>query len=121
MKPQSGQNLVSAAFATHQISQELYNLAERVSKTEIGVLDLCEIAGASAARKASPALQELDLLLQYTKALAQYVQDISQLMSDTDKLDIANALETIPVRDLALGLSRQSADRSLPSSEPELF
>lgn len=113
--------MVSAPDATHMVSQELSKLADRVANVELGVIDLCDIAGPSAVKAAAPALQELDMILQYTNAISDYVQDLSELLSPDANLDIATAIHKIPLRDLADGLSNRTPSKTMVSGAPELF
>lgn len=121
MNTQGRANIVSAPDATHRVSQELSKLADRIASVELGVIDLCDIAGPVAVKATAPALQELDMILQYTNALSDYVQDLSELFPPDTNVDLASAIHRIPLRDLADGLSNRTPSPNADTGEPELF
>lgn len=106
--------------ATERASAELEALYERLERLEHG-LDALVLHSSGALDSQSIAmLQELDMLRQSVGALADYLGQISLETDHGGMVDLAQALQSVPLRDMAHRLGGQGKVVA-PAGQAELF
>ncbi|NDV48579.1 MULTISPECIES: chemotaxis protein [Roseobacteraceae] len=112
---------ITANEATWLLSREIRHLQQRLERLEHGMEHI--YSGNADSRLGSVAItafQELDMLAQSTDALAGYVERLARLLDTEAALDLRDALDVIPLRDLRQRLGGAQGDGLEPNA-PELF
>ncbi len=112
----------SARFsdAIQRGATELHGLTERLERVERQLEVLYHKSGHQLVPEEISALQEIDLVVQSIAALAAYLDNLSNGVSLQREAAIEEAIQTIPLRDLAARLRGEPAS-SAGQGTTELF
>jgi hypothetical protein len=91
-------------LATRRVAGELEGLYERLERLEYGLDMVFVHTEGTLDGQAVVMLQELDMLRQSLGALADYLTRLAQDTDDAGQVDSAPAIESIPLRDMAVRL-----------------
>ncbi|MDJ0820457.1 MAG: chemotaxis protein [Paracoccaceae bacterium] len=109
-----------ASQATQLIADEMRALQKRLEQLEVGMEAIVVRNPSELSAATVKALQEMDMIVQSTGALADYVVAISELLPPQAEIGLQPALDTVPLNDMVTRLSGQT-HQSLAAGVPELF
>ncbi len=110
----------TARTATLRVAEELRLMRDRLHSLEDGLSDICSSGDKALAGNAVAALQQVDILVQSSVALATFMDAVAEDMPEDRTFSAIEALTKMPLRDMALRLSGTSQPHAQGGS-PELF
>lgn len=108
------------SVATRRASDELEGLHARLERLEHGLDAVIVQSTQPFDTKSIGMLQELDMLRQSIGALADYLDQISAETDARGMVDVSQALDAVPLRDMAVRLAGR-ARSSVNNGHTELF
>ena len=106
--------------ATRLVAAEMRALQSRLEQLEMGMEAIVVRNPSELSAATVKALQEMDMIVQSTGALADYVVAISDLLPTQVEVALHSALKTVPLNDMANRLAGRT-HQSFAAGEPELF
>ena len=110
----------NARTATQRVAEELRLMRDRLHSLEDGLSDICASGDKALAGNAVAALQQVDILVQSSVALATFMEAVAEDLPEDRTLSAVEALAKMPLRDMAVRLSGGSQYQP-HGGTPELF